>query len=184
MYISQKIDGSVVYSDTIKIRKDNFLLEIPYKGPALMNVSIPGSNVDGIMMAVEKGKIQLNIDGIKLHFGGTPLNDRLQTFYQESDSISLLFQQLEKERELHIKTDPVTPQMKAEFQKEKEEFRRRRTQLLIENTDRIVAFIKENVDNPVGEYYFMTNYITFSMERKLELNSFATEKIKKEFGWK
>jgi len=183
--VNQKIDGSVVYSDTIKIKKDNFVLEIPYKGPALINISIPGANIDDIMLAAEEGKIQLDIEGVKPHFGGTPLNDRLQAFYQENDSVSLLFQQLEKETsdyQLQNKSISLTPRAKEEFQKKNEEFRQRRSQLLKENTDRIIAFIKENVDNPIGEYYFMTNYITFPVDRKLELNSFATEKLKKEFG--
>ena len=170
--VNQMIDGSVVYADTTKIKKDRFLLKIPYKGPALLNISIPGSNVRGVMMAAEEGKIQLTIDGAQLHFEGTPLNDRLQTFYLGNDSVSLLFKQLDNDYETQSKAGPLTPQMS-------EELRNRRTQLLIQNTDRIVAFIKENVDNPIGEYYFMTHYITFPVERKLELYGFATEKLKR-----
>jgi uncharacterized membrane protein len=71
--------------------------------------------------------------------------------------------------------------MKAEFKKKNEDLQQRRTQLLKENTDRIVSFTKENVENPIGEYYFMIHYTTFPLERKLELNSFASEKLKKEF---
>ena len=173
--INQMIDGTVVYSDTTKIKKEHFLLELPYKGPALINISIPESNVKEIMMAAEEGKIQLDIEGAKSHFGGTPINDRLQAFYQENDSVSLLFEQYDKEYELQSKDNSFTPQMR-------DEFRQRRSQLLKDNTDRIIAFIKENVENPVGEYYFMINYITFSIERKIELNGFATERLKREFG--
>ena len=173
--VTQRIDGSVVYSDTIKIKKDQFLLKIPYKGPALLNISIPLSDVKDIMMAAEEGKIQLNIEGVNPFFSGTPLNDRLQDFYQGNDSISLLFKQLEDEYKSRPNPDSFTPAMR-------DEFRQRRDQLLSENTNRIVAFIKENVDNPIGEYYFMTHYITFSLERKKELMSFATDKLKREFG--
>ena len=180
--VTQKIDGSVVYFDSTKIKKDNFLLEIPYKGPALINISIPGSNIDDIMMVAEEGTIQLSIEGAKPHLGGTPLNDRLQAFFHENDSVSLLFKQLDKEYELQSNTRPATPKMKGELSQKTEEFQLKRTQLLKENTDRIVAFIKENVDNPIGEYYFMTHYITFPLERKYELNSFATDKLKNEFG--
>jgi len=183
--VNQMINGAVVYADTAKIKKDQFVLEIPYKGQGLLNISIPESNVNDIMLVAEEGKIQLNIDGTQLHFTGTPLNDRLQAFYQGSDSVSLLFQQLDNERQAfksQPQPDKLTPKMKAELQQKNDEFRQRRDQLLKENTDRIVAFIKENVDNPVGEYYFMTNYITFPLDRKLELNSFATPKLKKAFG--
>ena len=173
--INQMIDGTVVYADTFKIKKDRFLLELPYNGPGLINVSIPGTEIRGIMMVAERGKIQLNIEGVKPHISGTTLNDRLQAFHQGTDSVSSLFKQLEQEY-LSLKNsgNPITPEMK-------EEFRQKRIQIRIENTDRMIAFIRENVDNPVGEYFFMTNYITFPIEKKLEMHSFATEKLKKEF---
>jgi len=173
--VTQIIDGSVVHTDTFKIKKDNFLLSIPYEGPAVLNISIMQSNVDRIMMAAEEGKIILDIDGVKPDISGTPINNRLQAYYNESDSVSLLFQQLDKEYELLSAEGRPTPAVR-------EEFRLKRAQLLKENTDRIIAFIKENIDNQIGEYFFRSHYITFIVERKLELNSFATEKLKKEFG--
>jgi len=181
--VVQNLDGKIIYSDTTKIRKDNFNLEIPYEGTALLNISIaPESNIRDIMMVAEEGKVQLNIEGTKVHIGGTPLNDRLQAFYNGNDSISLLFAALDKEYSTQNYTEPLTSQQAKELQKRSEEYRQKRSQLLKENTDRIIAFIKENVDNPVGEYYFMTNYIMFPVERRIELISFATDKLKKEFG--
>ena len=171
--VIQKVDGKTVYADTVKIKNNNFLLKVPYEGPALLNISIPNSGVRDIMMAGEEGKMQLNINGVKTHIGGTPLNDRLQAFYNEGDSVSLLFDESDKEYELIMSAE-------KHDSKRVEEFMQARTQLRKTYTDRLVAFIKENVDNPVGEYYFMTNYITFTPERRAELDSFATEKIKKE----
>jgi len=185
--VNQTIDGAVVYADTSKIKKEQFTLEIPYKGQGLLNISIPGADVNNIMMAAEEGKIQLNIEGTQVHFSGTPLNDRLQAFYQGNDSVSLLFQQLDNDKKAFDsipRPAKLTPKIKNEVQQKNDEFQQKRDQLLKENTDRIIAFIKENVDNPVGEYYFMTNYITFPLDRKLELNSFATPKLKKAFGVK
>ena len=180
LVVFQNIDGQVVYTDTIKIKKNNFTLGIPYERPALLDIStVPQSNINNIMMIAEKGKIQLNIEGSKVHIGGTPLNDRLQAFHNGSDSVSLLFVALDEEYSIQGDTEPLTPELRK---KRNEEYRQKRSLLLKENTDRIVAFIRENVDNPVGEYYFMTNYIMFSMERKAELISFATDKLKKEFG--
>ena len=185
--VSQMIEGKTVYADTTKIKKNQFVVSIPYDGPGLLNISIPSADINDFMMAAgdAKGKVQLNIEGTKPHIAGTPLNDRLQAFYQGNDSVSSLFDQLEKEKsafESQPQPAQPTPTMKTELQQQSDEFTNRRTQLLKENTDRIIAFIKENVDNPVGEYYFLTNYITFTMERKLELNSFATPKLKKEIG--
>jgi hypothetical protein len=129
------------------------------------------------MMVAEGEKIQLNYDGVKPKIGGSPLNDRLQAFYLGNDSVSLLFQQLDKNYQLQNKDGKATPQ-------QQDEYTQKRSQLLKENTDRIIAFTKENVDNPVGEYYFMTTYITFPLDRKLELNGFATPKLKQPFGIK
>jgi len=172
--VTQRIDGMTVYTDTLKIKKTNFLLKLPYEGQALLDVYILESNVYNIMMASEKGKIQLNIEGTKPYFGGTPLNDRLQAFYLGNDSVSSLFNESDKEYELIMNTGQYDP-------KKIEEFNQKREKLLIENTDRIIAFIKENIDNPIGEYYFSVNYITFIPERKAELRSFASEKLKKTF---
>jgi len=185
--INQVIDGTVVYADTTKIKKDQFQMDIPYKGQGLLNVSIPGSNVDDIMLVAEEGKVQLDIDGTQLHFTGTPLNDRLQDFYQKRDSVSLLFKQLNDEKKAFDSQplpDKLTPKMKEELQQKSDEFQQRRMQLIKDNTDRIIAFIKENVDNQVGEYYFTNNYIIFPLEQKLILKSFATPKLKKRFSIK
>ena len=172
--VVQQVDGRTVFTDTMKIKKNNFLIKVPYEGPALLNISMPNSEIRDFMMAGEEGKIQLNIDGIKPHIGGTPLNDRLQAFYNGNDSVSLLFKESDNEYELIKNADTYDAERV-------EKFLQARTKLLKSNTDRIVAFIKENVDNPVGEYYFMTNYITFTPERRAELDSFATDKLKEEF---
>ena len=174
LVVTQRIDGMTVYTDTLKIKKTNFLLMLPFKGPALLDVNILESNVYNIMMASEKGKIQLNIEGTKPYFSGTPINDRLQAFYLGNDSVFLLSKEYEKEYDLLRSTENFTPKVKEEFDQKFD-------QLLSDNTDRIIAFIKENIDNPIGEYYFSVNYITFIPERKAELRSFASEKLKKEF---
>jgi len=177
LVVTEMLDASILYTDTFKIKKDQFLLEIPYHGKALLFISILQSNVDEIMMVAEEGKVELNIDGTKTSVGGTLLNDRMQAFKNQGDSVAQLFKQIDKEYEILYNDPKSTPKMK-------EELRERRTQALTENTDRIVAFIKENVDNPVGEYYFRNNYVRYTYQRKMELSSFATDKLKKEFGIK
>lgn len=175
LIVDQKIDGALVYSDTAKIKKANFTLKIPYEGPALLWIYIPESGIDDIMMVAEEGKITLGIESTKPTFGGTALNDRLQAFNQASDSVSTLFRQLDDNYQLQTQAGSITPPVA-------EEFRQKRRKLLKENTDRIIAFMEENIENPIGEYYFLTNYLLFPLERKLELNRFATDKLKKEVG--
>jgi len=178
--IVQNLDGVIFYSDTIKIKKNNFTLNIPYENDALLDISIPESDFFGVLMVAEKGKIKLNIDGGKAHISGTPINDRLQAFNAGSDSVSLLFKNLEKEYAEQASFEPKNQKERDEISKLYNEYRNNRTQLLVENTDRIIAFTKENINNPIGEYFFMTNYIFFPADRQLEMKSFATEKIKKE----
>jgi len=180
--VCQKIDGVIVYSDTTEIKKNSFTLGIPYKGAALLYVSIPESDIFEIMMAAEEGKVQLDIDGVKAKIGGTPLNDRLQTFYNGSDSVSLIFKQLEKEFELENQAIPQNAKERDEADKRYLDYREKRNQLLIKNTDRIVAFIKENIDNPIGEYYFINNYILLPREIQLEMDKFISEKLKRDYS--
>jgi hypothetical protein len=174
--VRQTLDGSVVYTDTVTIKKDQFQLNIPYNGSSLIYVSIPNSDIRDIIMASaeEKGKIQLTIDGTQSHISGTFLNDRLQAFYQGNDSVNQLFQQLD------TVLQSQSPAASFAIQNS-DAYRQKRSQLLKDNTDRIIAFIKENIDNQAGEYYFATNYTTLPFDRKLELNSFATPKLKSVF---
>jgi len=176
LIVVYKVDGRFISEDTTKIRKNNFSLKIPYEGQGLLDISIPESKIYSIMMAVEKGKAQLKIEGDKPYISGTPINDRLQAFNLGSDSVSLLFDALDKELDLIRVSGSYTSEIN-------DEFRERRMKLLRENTDRLITFVKENVDNPVGEYFFMTNYIMFPEHRQTEMRSFATERLKKEFGF-
>jgi len=161
--IAQKIDGKVVYSDTVKIKKKNFVLRIPKQGNTLLTTRVLESRVSDVIMAVDGEQSQLIIDGNKTYISGTPINDDLQAFYNGNDSVTSLIAQLSQE----YKDDPAL-------------LRQKRNLIYKENTDRIIAFIKKNVDNPVGEYYFLTNYIMFPDARKEEMHSFASKKLKKE----
>jgi heat shock protein HslJ len=173
--VTQKIDGNDVFTDTLKIKGNTFSVKIPYDGQALLFVSIPETNVNDVMLAAEEGIISLNINGHDVTFGGTPLNDRLQAFNFGTDSVSQLFTKLDEKYQQLEKDGLATAETNEQYTID-------RRQLLKENTDRIIAFTKENVDNPIGEYYFYNNYYMYSLERKLELNLFASDKIKKQLG--
>jgi hypothetical protein len=170
LVVSQKVDGVEVYADTVKIKKDELKLKIPYEGQALLFVSVLDTQFREVMLAAEEGIVSLNL-GDKVSFGGTPLNDRLQAFNLESDSVSQLFTQMEANYEQLTKQGLATDEASKQYVEG-------RRKLLKENTDRIIAFTKENVENQVGEYYFIINYYMFPLERKLEMNLFVTEKIK------
>jgi hypothetical protein len=176
MIVIQRIDNAIKYSDTIKIKKHSFKLNIPYDGPALLFISVPDSKLQDVIIAAEEGSVSLNIKGGKTLISGTPLNDRLQTFYNASDSVSQLFAQLD-EKFVELQNDSVfASEMATQYMLD-------RRRLIKENTDRIIAFTKENIDNPIGEFYFVNNYFMYSEERKMEMNLFMTDRIKKLLGF-
>ncbi|MDR3218758.1 MAG: DUF4369 domain-containing protein [Dysgonamonadaceae bacterium] len=176
MELTQKIEGETVYADTVKIKKGNFRVDIPYENAALLFVTIPNATLMNVMIVAEEGKVSLNIDGDKVKIGGTPLNDRLQTFYNGNDSVSLLFNQLEEKYSKLGEEGLATPETGIQYSEE-------RNQLLKKNTDRIILFTKENVDNQLGEYFFVSNYFMSPVERRLEMNLFMTDRIKKQLGF-
>ncbi|MDR1763302.1 MAG: DUF4369 domain-containing protein [Dysgonamonadaceae bacterium] len=160
--ISEGQTSDYIYTDTLRIKKDHFTVKLPYEGPALVFVSIPKSdNRFRQILVAEEGKVSLAIDSNKSVIGGTPLNERWQVYNNESDSISELFARLDRDGKLAEDTT-IT-----------------RRDLLRINTDRIIAFTKENIDNPIGEYFFINNYTMMPEERRLEMNLFVSEKLKK-----
>jgi len=175
--ISQKVDGETTYSKVSTIKGDNFSLDIPAQKDALLFLVIPESDINEIMLAAGEGGsiIHVNIDGEKVNFSGTPLNDKLQSYIQATEAVSASFEKLDNDFSQLQEAGNLTTEAIENHKLE-------RSQLLKENTDRIIAFIKENVDNPVGEYYFVNNYVMFPIDRKQEMQSFATDKIKKSIG--
>lgn len=166
LVITQRIDNTVVFSDTVLIKKKNFVLHIPDRGMSLLTVRIPKSMVNDIIMATEGEQGLLLIDENKPTISGSPINDRLQDFHNGNDSVFSLLNQLDVEFETLN-----TPNMYNEYVSKK-------TLILTQNTDRIIAFTKENIDNPIGEYYFLINFPVFPYERRSEMYEFATDKLK------
>jgi hypothetical protein len=170
--VTQSIDGEQIFSDSFNIKKQNFKFKLPYKGPAFVQISVPGVNLQNAFFAAEAGIITLHIDGSKVNCGGTPVNDRLQAYRNESDSVSNLFKAID-DKFASLQNEPKADQEALDALVVE------RRALIKSNTDRTIAFTKENIDNPIGEYFFMSNYIIFPTERQLEMNLFASEKIKK-----
>jgi len=159
--ITKAPDKGMVYSDTFKIKGEHLSLKLPYDGPAIISVSIPKSENNFItLLAAEEGKVTLEIDGNSNQIGGTPLNERWQEFRNASDSVSNLFKRLEQDGYL-AEDSTIT-----------------RSDLLRMNTDRILQFVKDNIDNQIGEYLFINDYNMMPMERRLEMNLFVSDRIK------
>jgi hypothetical protein len=172
LFVAQSIDGEQIFTDSVKVKKRNFKFKIPYRGPAIVMISAPNTILQSVFFAAEEGIISLNVNGEKVSFGGTPINDKFQAYRNEADLVSASFKEIDNKYAL-LSNDP-----KAD-PKALDELLEKRRQLIKSNTDKILVFTKENIDNPIGEYFFLSNYIIFPMERQLEMNLFASEKLKK-----
>jgi thiol-disulfide isomerase/thioredoxin len=83
-------------------------------------------------VVLEKGEITAMIDSAKnLHVSGTPMNDAMQKFTDETNE---LFSEMEKETDLD---------------------KQKMLYGVFQNV--ILDFVKPNITNPVGEYFFLNN---------------------------
>lgn len=177
--VEQTLRGEVIFSDVTKIKNNKFKLSVPYTKPAVMSGIVSDVNNKTlnrfIFVTEEEGKIDININGNKVSVTGTPLNDRLQDYLQVSDSMGQLLDALNDKYRHYFDEKTATQEIRDEYQTE-------RTRLVEENTDILMNFMKENIDNPLGEYYFMVYYIMMRPEDKERMTAFASDEIKEKMG--
>ncbi len=108
----------------------------------------------------EPGSIEATIDSsFTPHIKGTTLNDSYQNFtdevYKMIDSSMQLAETLNKDME----EGKITEQ----------DFKNKQDEFLNEFRGKIYGFVKQNIQNPVGEFLFLDNYNYLSAEQSLEL---------------
>ena len=171
--ISQQIaDSKIVSADTILIESGKFSFTGIVDSVCLKSVYSP--DIEGVMpfvYVVEKGNINIEIKDGLVKVGGTPLNDKLQEFndkFMVNQKIGRdLITEFSKKQEAETAT-----------QEEEDELRETLSKLAAENTATMLSFAKENIDNILGEYCFMSFYIYVDPQTREEMDSFATPKIK------
>ena len=171
--ISQLITNSTIVSaDTILVESGKFSFSATVDSVCLRNVYSP--DIEGLMnfvYVVEPGKISIEIEDGLVKIGGTPLNDKLQEFNNTFLVNQKIGRDLITEFSKKQEAETATPEEEAEL-------RETLSKLAQENTTTMLSFAKENIDNILGEYCFMSFYIYVDAQTREEMNSFVTPKIK------
>ncbi|MDR1719406.1 MAG: DUF4369 domain-containing protein [Dysgonamonadaceae bacterium] len=171
----KSVDGNALINDTLKIQKSAFAWKGSVKAPEVRNVLLPETGAESFLVVLEKGDITINIDGDTALVGGTPLNEILQARVTQNRQNMRQLMAIDNAYMAKADSMKVTPEEEAAYQAE-------RTALIVQNTDNIIAFIKENIDNVVGKYFFMKHYLYFPRERKDQLKAIATDDLKALYG--
>lgn len=170
------MDASATVDDTITIKKRAFKWKGSVETAEVRIAVIPSVRVESFIVVLEEGTITVDVRGNRAFVGGTPLNDKIRERNRQNQSIVDRLNEMDQAyRERTESGTPLTPQ-------EEETYRTERYALLVKNTDDIIAFTKENIDNVVGKFFFMKYYQGFPPERKAEMMSFATDELKAIYG--
>lgn len=174
--VEEIVDGIMVASDTLTITNNSFSLTAKMDGPAVRTGFIEGSLIKPFEVVFEEGPIQVVINkDSTITVSGTPLNEKLQKRYEENRKFEEVVVGVKEEMDEAVANGTITPERQEEYGKE---FRT----LIDANTEQLVSFIKENVNNPLGEYYFYKSYLLMPQERKTEMLDFAPDKIRVKYG--
>jgi hypothetical protein len=172
LVIQQIANNQIVAVDTVTIKSGKFSFKGDMDSVVIKNVFSPDtSSLTPFVFIVEKGTVTIEIADNVAKIGGTPLNDKLQAFNDKFMSNT------KKGRDLVAE---YTKKQDAGTAVEQDEtgLREALAELAKENTAMMVAFAKENIDNILGEYCFMSYYFRVDSQTREEMNSFVTPRIK------
>lgn len=155
-------DRTVVIDSTV-VRNGCFAFEGSANGLNVVSVELDGMKPADVPfwtsqnVILENGTISMKYDSLGVVLSGTPLNNR----YNE-----LL---LSEDRQIHQKTNEIIALRKQRTEaengvlseKENDEFNRRLASLYDNCKKKTAQFVKENIQNPVGVYFFFQHPLSW-----------------------
>jgi hypothetical protein len=172
LIMEQIMDGHKMASDTLKIIENKINKVLKLDSASVRVVYTMDKDIEPFEIFLEKGKININIDKNRyVTVSGTPMNDQLQICYDGNLKFKKAMQAIKAAK------------YKEEAEKglsleERQAYIAKFDSVVNINNSRTLAFIKDNINNPVGKYYFYKSYFFFPYEIKQEMMSFATDDIK------
>ena len=174
VYLQEFTDSELVNVDSARVSSGKFSFEGDADSTVVRIVSLDkqvNPQAYAIPVVFEKGKITLNFDTITTVIG-TPLNDIFNSF------------RVNEQGKIANKLDDIVNEF--EMFRQKGELNDEKSKDFIEQYDYLVSqydsvnfvFIKENIQNPLGEFLFLYNGPSFSPEYQKELIDLASESLK------
>jgi len=173
--MNQRADG-VESIDSAKIKGGKFIFTGTQATPALYVIALgdlrnPENPALRTLLLVEPGgKITVEMTGDKVRIGGTPINDAYQ---KKSDAEAPIYEQEDAFNQKYASVDPKTLSNEEREQIEKE------FMALEESIKNInLEFVKENINNPLGETMFLSLASHLSLEEMKMVVNNAGDKFK------
>lgn len=169
-------DGNMLASDTIMIVDNAFTYDGKVNKICVRTGNILDSDIPAFEIVLGEGPVKVKVrKDKKVEIGGTPYNDALQKIYEKSTEYGDNMRANKAAMDKDIAEGKLTKEKEEEYAST---FRK----LIDENTTTQIAFARENIENPLGEYYFFRTYFFQSFENKQEMMLFATPAIKEKFN--
>ncbi len=171
--ISQQIsNGQVLSADTLLIEAGKFSFKGSVDSTCIKTIYLADTmGIYPFAYVAEKGDIKIEIVDQIAKIGGTPLNDKFQVFNDKFMAYQKKGKEMITAFTKKQEAGTATPEEEAALSETLNNMAK-------ENVAIMVSFAKENIDNVLGEYCFMTFYFNVDPQTREEMNSFVTPKIK------
>jgi len=180
MVLQEIQNGGFYASDTILLQKNSFTFDLKLRDTLAIRKAyiVDFSQLEPIEVALQQGFVGISIDNnYQSKVSGNHYNDLIQKNHDEDQKFSTMILALRAEYSEKESKGKLSAQEIKEYPIQLKE-------LIDKNIDRKIAFIKENIDNPVGEYFFHKIYFLLAYEKKQEMMQFATDSIKVAYNYK
>lgn len=171
VYLEKWTDSVMVTVDSTYILNGEFTLKGNTDKSVLRFITLGDQqNKARSMMMVEPGTINVTYDSI-FHISGSVINDRYTNFNLKQKELSTKIRSLSDQynaaRADGSMTDSLDKELSSAYEK-----------VADEAEDLNYNFIKDNIDNELGQYVFMTSSGMFDAEQQREILSMTNDEYK------
>ena len=128
-------------------------------------------NQVGTIVMVEPGKTKIKFD-TDFHISGSPINEAFNDFNAKQQELNDKMRSISEQHGAASADNSMTDELDAELRSEI-------NSTMDKAKDLNFKFVKENIDNELGQYIFMTSAGMFEAEQQKEILAMASEEFKK-----
>lgn len=171
VYLEKWTDSIMLKVDSTTILNGEFTIKGNAEKLALRFITLGDQeNRDRSMVLVEPGTINITYDSI-FHISGSTLNDEFTDFNLKQKELNTKIRSLSDQYNAAMVDETMTESLDAELTSAYEK---------VANDAKILnyKFIKDNIDNELGQYLFMTSSEMFDADQQKEILSMTNEEYK------
>ena len=171
IYLEKWTDSIMVAVDSTNIVNGKFTLKGNTDNPVLRFVTL-GNNDSKVrsMLMVEPGNINVTYDSI-FHITGSLINDKYTDFNLKQKDLTTKIRSLSDQYNAAMMDDTMTESLDVELTSAYEK-------VADEAKTLNYNFIKDNIDNELGQYIFMTSSGMFDIDQQKEILAMTNDEYK------